>query len=186
MSEEDRNINILETRNINILEDRNIHILEEKNANILEDKNININILENKKINIEKDTNILTASAALKVDPIDTIFTPPEISSENSLWSTPTTNIQESKEEEDCCRICHCEAEVNKPLFHPCKCSGSVKFIHQECLQTWLKVSKQSNPKCELCGTHFNFRNIYATGNIYVYMCFMYVCISSMCTYMCI
>lgn len=74
----------------------------------------------------------------------------------DSLWS--------NSEEEDCCRVCHGEAEESRPLFHPCRCSGSIKFVHQDCLQTWLKISNQSQPKCELCGEDFNFRSIYASG----------------------
>lgn len=74
-----------------------------------------------------------------------------------SLWAN-------TEEDEDCCRVCHGEAEATRPLFHPCRCSGSIKFVHQDCLQTWLKISNQSNPKCELCGEHFHFRNIYTSG----------------------
>ena len=73
-----------------------------------------------------------------------------------SLWAA------KSHEEELCCRLCFGEAEESRPLFHPCKCSGTIKFVHQDCLQTWLKVTKQERPKCELCGGHFRFRNIYS------------------------
>jgi hypothetical protein len=73
-----------------------------------------------------------------------------------SLWS--------NTEEDDCCRVCHGEAEESRQLFHPCRCSGSIKYVHQDCLQTWLKFSKQSHPKCELCGEYFTFRNIYSSG----------------------
>jgi len=77
----------------------------------------------------------------------------------DSLWSATTVLDGEGS----CCRVCHGEAEESRPLFHPCRCNGSIKFVHQDCLQTWLKVSKQSRPKCELCGEHFHFRNIYAS-----------------------
>ena len=73
-----------------------------------------------------------------------------------SLWS--------NTEEDDCCRVCHGEAEESRPLFHPCKCSGSIKFVHQDCLQTWLKISNKL-PKCELCNESFRFRNIYKAGD---------------------
>lgn len=33
--------------------------------------------------------------------------------------------------EQDTCRICRGEALVDEPLYHPCKCSGSIKFVHQ-------------------------------------------------------
>lgn len=46
-------------------------------------------------------------------------------------------NLKKSKAT---CRICYCdETEVESPLISPCSCSGSMKFIHFSCLQTWLK-----------------------------------------------
>ena len=38
------------------------------------------------------------------------------------------------------CRICHSE-EPAKDLIAPCNCSGSLKYVHQECLQHWLKIN---------------------------------------------
>lgn len=65
-------------------------------------------------------------------------------------------------EEHAFCRVCHGEAEPDKPLYFPCKCDGSIKYVHQECLMEWLKVSKKTEPKCELCGEKFHFQNIYS------------------------
>ncbi|XP_047514386.1 E3 ubiquitin-protein ligase MARCHF8-like [Pieris napi] len=53
----------------------------------------------------------------------------------------------------DICRICHCESEIHNPLLAPCFCSGSLKFVHQSCLQQWLTASETRS--CELC--KFNF-----------------------------
>jgi hypothetical protein len=40
------------------------------------------------------------------------------------------------------CRICHCEeATVTKLLIAPCNCSGTLRYVHQTCLQKWLKIS---------------------------------------------
>ena len=58
------------------------------------------------------------------------------------------------------CRVCHCEAEEDRPLFYPCNCSGSIKFIHEDCLVEWLRVSKKET--CELCGQQFKFNKVYA------------------------
>uniref|UniRef100_A0A8C3LLR9 RING-type E3 ubiquitin transferase n=1 Tax=Chrysolophus pictus TaxID=9089 RepID=A0A8C3LLR9_CHRPC len=33
----------------------------------------------------------------------------------------------------DICRVCRSEGTPEKPLYHPCVCTGSIKFIHQEC-----------------------------------------------------
>ena len=32
----------------------------------------------------------------------------------------------------DTCRICSAPAEPGQPLFHPCKCSGTIKYMHQD------------------------------------------------------
>ena len=47
------------------------------------------------------------------------------------------------------CKICHCTGEANVSLIAPCYCSGSLKYVHQECLQRWIKSSDIK--RCELC-----------------------------------
>ena len=47
------------------------------------------------------------------------------------------------------CKICHCGGEANVSLIAPCYCSGSLKYVHQECLQRWIKSSDIK--RCELC-----------------------------------
>ena len=39
--------------------------------------------------------------------------------------------------------------------YHPCKCSGSIKYIHQDCLNRWLQQTKKE--KCDLCNHHYQF-----------------------------
>lgn len=60
----------------------------------------------------------------------------------------------------DTCRICRGEATPDEPLFYPCKCSGSIKFVHQDCLMEWLSHSQKKH--CELCKTPFRFTKLYA------------------------
>ncbi|XP_074908156.1 E3 ubiquitin-protein ligase MARCHF6 isoform X4 [Buteo buteo] len=55
----------------------------------------------------------------------------------------------------DICRVCRSEGTPEKPLYHPCVCTGSIKFIHQECLVQWLKHSRKEY--CELCKHRFAF-----------------------------
>ncbi|KAF2159370.1 hypothetical protein M409DRAFT_30120 [Zasmidium cellare ATCC 36951] len=59
----------------------------------------------------------------------------------------------------DTCRICRSEGTPDEPLFYPCKCSGSIKFVHQECLMEWLSHSQKKH--CELCKTPFRFTKLY-------------------------
>ena len=47
------------------------------------------------------------------------------------------------------CKICHCGVEASASLIAPCYCSGSLKYVHQECLQRWIKSSDIK--RCELC-----------------------------------
>ncbi|CAH8651698.1 unnamed protein product [Schistosoma rodhaini] len=72
------------------------------------------------------------------------------------------TGNSNDKVSPDFCRVCRCEGTVSKPLFHPCLCTGSIKYIHQDCLVRWLEYSKRNT--CELCNHRFAFTRIYASG----------------------
>ncbi|KXT02682.1 hypothetical protein AC578_1157 [Pseudocercospora eumusae] len=65
----------------------------------------------------------------------------------------------DSQNAADTCRICRSEGTPEEPLFYPCKCSGSIKFVHQECLMQWLSHSQKKH--CELCKTPFRFTKLY-------------------------
>eukprot|EP00191_Tetraselmis_sp_GSL018_P006449 CAMPEP_0177605350 /NCGR_PEP_ID=MMETSP0419_2-20121207/16652_1 /TAXON_ID=582737 /ORGANISM="Tetraselmis sp., Strain GSL018" /LENGTH=140 /DNA_ID=CAMNT_0019099489 /DNA_START=275 /DNA_END=694 /DNA_ORIENTATION=- len=66
-------------------------------------------------------------------------------------------------EAEHVCRICRCPAEPpSRELFHPCRCSGSIKFVHQDCLMQWLPHSGRRH--CEVCKYEFSFTPVYADG----------------------
>lgn len=62
--------------------------------------------------------------------------------------------------DQDTCRICRGEATEQDPLFYPCKCSGSIKYVHQGCLMEWLGHSQKKH--CELCKTPFRFTKLYS------------------------
>jgi len=55
---------------------------------------------------------------------------------ENSVISE---NNNENKDEKTC-RICYSGEEdvVENPLIEPCKCSGSVRYIHLACSKAWI------------------------------------------------
>ncbi|KAK9454767.1 hypothetical protein V1511DRAFT_500923 [Dipodascopsis uninucleata] len=72
-------------------------------------------------------------------------------------------NLEETGQKEpDTCRICRGEATEEEPLYHPCKCSGSIRYVHQDCLMEWLQHS-QRKQICELCKTPFRFTKLYST-----------------------
>ncbi|KAK4661197.1 uncharacterized protein QC763_704410 [Podospora pseudopauciseta] len=64
-----------------------------------------------------------------------------------------------STNDPDTCRICRGEGTPEEPLFYPCRCSGSIKHVHQDCLMEWLSHSQKKH--CELCKTPFRFTKLY-------------------------
>ncbi|KAJ1580258.1 hypothetical protein NDA11_002489 [Ustilago hordei] len=78
-------------------------------------------------------------------------------------------------QDEDACRICRSGPEPNSPLYYPCKCTGSIRYCHQDCLLEWLQHSRKKY--CELCKHPFIFHKKYrkdmpADGNLprYLYL----------------
>ena len=68
------------------------------------------------------------------------------------------------------CRVCLDPGSSTNPLITPCKCQGSMKYIHLECLKTWLGKRLEPLIKefcvlinwkplvCELCTSHFTYK----------------------------
>nr|XP_020457195.1 E3 ubiquitin-protein ligase MARCH8 isoform X1 [Monopterus albus] len=69
----------------------------------------------------------------------------------NAPCSFSRTSVSPSSQ--DICRICHCEGDDESPLITPCHCTGSLCFVHQACLQQWIKSS--DTRCCELCKYEF-------------------------------
>ncbi|KAH9935970.1 uncharacterized protein BXZ73DRAFT_76777 [Epithele typhae] len=51
-------------------------------------------------------------------------------------------------------------AEPDQPLFHPCKCSGTIRYIHQDCLKEWLTHSRKKT--CDVCKYPYSFTKVYS------------------------
>ncbi|XP_035187477.1 E3 ubiquitin-protein ligase MARCHF7 isoform X4 [Oxyura jamaicensis] len=67
--------------------------------------------------------------------------------------------LEDSEDEEgDLCRICQMSsASSDNLLIEPCKCTGSLQYVHQDCMKKWLqsKINSGSSLEavttCELC-----------------------------------
>ncbi|CAF1190331.1 unnamed protein product [Adineta steineri] len=68
-------------------------------------------------------------------------------------------NTENDAADVDICRVCRCEGSLDRPLFYPCLCHGSIRYVHDDCLIQWLRISRKD--ECELCGTKFRFTPIY-------------------------
>ena len=95
--------------------------------------------------------------------------------SQNLKEIQPSPNHHQIKEPKEIntaklCRICYGEEETaDNPLVQPCICSGSMKYIHLNCLKTWINTSVNIKlesteycnvytykpAECELCKTNF-------------------------------
>nr|XP_048726201.1 E3 ubiquitin-protein ligase MARCHF7 isoform X11 [Caretta caretta] len=72
--------------------------------------------------------------------------------------------LEDTEEEEgDLCRICQMSsASSTNLLIEPCKCTGSLQYVHQECMKKWLqsKINSGSSLEavttCELCKEKLN------------------------------
>ncbi|GFE54555.1 FHA domain [Babesia ovis] len=84
---------------------------------------------------------------------------------EGGTNQTASANVEN---EIKCCRIC-LEDETSGPLVVPCKCKGSMKYVHLACVRTWvqgrLKIRDDEgrmhrtyflqNLTCELCNVPY-------------------------------
>ncbi|KAM3718814.1 E3 ubiquitin-protein ligase [Dirofilaria immitis] len=67
------------------------------------------------------------------------------------------------------CRICHSFGNSADPLISPCRCTGSLKYVHISCLLHWLTICthKLKRPTiCELCLYNYRLRNIVNWHNL--------------------
>lgn len=91
-----------------------------------------------------------------------------------------TSSRGENTSEDPQCHICLDETakDLSNPLISPCKCSGTMKYIHLKCLRLWMnqniQVKQRANCtniawkllECELCKTPYPFA-VYFNGKIY-------------------
>jgi hypothetical protein len=84
-----------------------------------------------------------------------------------TMDSSPVAADLLAVQESEVCRICYDSGDSSNPLICPCKCSGSMQYIHLRCLRKWmdgrLSVNKGDaatgttvsyfwrNLDCELC-----------------------------------
>uniref|UniRef100_A0A0D6QUN6 RING-type E3 ubiquitin transferase n=1 Tax=Araucaria cunninghamii TaxID=56994 RepID=A0A0D6QUN6_ARACU len=88
-----------------------------------------------------------------------TVGLEPEPSTSSSSSYTPMEETA-GEEDEDVCRICRTSGDAENPLYYPCACSGSIKYVHQDCLLQWLNHSNAR--QCEVCKHAFSFSPVYA------------------------
>ncbi len=83
-----------------------------------------------------------------------------KINDENEDVTNSTIDLEQEQEQQNqlindsflMCRICHCEEKSSSNLLiSPCKCNGSLNFVHQACLQKWLQITGNLNFSFVIC-----------------------------------
>ena len=97
----------------------------------------------------------------------------PKVKDEKSSSSTSLQSKQQSKENlpmipqkadnsvnSNFCRICYEPEKENDPLLMPCRCEGSMKYIHKSCLKKCIVSSKKpiDESECEICKTKYEIK----------------------------
>jgi hypothetical protein len=59
---------------------------------------------------------------------------------------------------EPICRFCLEPKEANNVLISPCKCAGSVQYVHIQCIKKWRRMTENSDfiMMCQICLTKYN------------------------------
>jgi E3 ubiquitin-protein ligase DOA10 len=76
------------------------------------------------------------------------------------------------------CRYCLYSEEKGNDLIDPCKCGGSMRYVHEKCLLDWIVNSKKESYyqyegrmlvhliKCEICHSELRYIKEYENGVI--------------------
>lgn len=117
---------------------------------------------------LQRDHVVKLGRARYRVKEIQDGSEEPRPISPNTETSEGEQEVEEIPEEreETTCRICYDrQHDKDNPLLSHCKCDGSVKYIHLQCLKQWLrsKVTVRSSEnsttyhwkflECEICKT---------------------------------
>lgn len=126
---------------------------------------IDINKLNQDRVSVQdKATESIALSLKIleKQTIMPNIAQSPHLKEEDILLPNSKLGFKKAEEENESnpiCRICLESGSKIKSLISPCLCSGSSKYIHEDCLSKWhqsIEVwTSDQFPKCELCKHKF-------------------------------
>jgi len=163
-SQAHKGINYDEYRNDSFNSDNDI--LEDENESSEEENKVKKYGYKKKEIKIYSTKKIKISKKNLNDNKSEKII--------NIKQNSGHKNLNCKSEKQKICRICYLNEKdsVHNPLIKPCKCSGSMKYIHYKCLLHWLKtkvylerpeyvdnayfsIYLSENIQCELCKENF-------------------------------
>ena len=128
----------------NLIEQNKINILKQNTNNIHNNSYYNLNLSNNNITNVNQSLN------------------ESKISNDKNIHEN--INEESSSNHKYYCRICYrSDSDIENPLISPCKCSGSMQYIHYKCLKHFIDIKMQKkadenfkfytwkNFECEIC-----------------------------------
>lgn len=151
------NLNLNDRKELNAKKNRIYSLANQRNATDpnLDDKIQILNLNTNNNNNNNKDNNININANNNNIRFQDEIE-----DNKNNIEKKESKKIKLKKSR--ICRICYLEeeSELDNPLVHPCKCSGSLKYIHLKCLKHWIMTkSCQKVDESDFCNV-FLFKEV--------------------------
>jgi len=70
--------------------------------------------------------------------------------------SSSGANIAVHSCEQAACRICLAGEQENEPLLRPCRCDGTMRWVHSACVVEWLRLNPAAPLSCEICNEAFD------------------------------
>ena len=151
------NLHLNDRKEINAKKNRIYSLANQRNATDpnLDDKIQILNLNTNNNNNNNKDNNININTNNNNIRFQDEIE-----DTKNNIEKKESKKIKLKNSR--ICRICYLEeeSELDDPLVHPCKCSGSLKYIHLKCLKHWIMTkSCQKVEESDFCNV-FLFKEV--------------------------
>ncbi len=125
-------------------------------------------ITSEKEDSIEEDTLEQESNTSVKGEIVEednlekdnSRFVKEEIYKNNFNNQANKDGFQKEKKEENTkrCRICYEENQTLSPLIFPCKCNGTIKWVHEKCIKEWIKISKKNY--CPQCKYQYKIENV--------------------------
>jgi hypothetical protein len=86
----------------------------------------------------------------------------------NNLNNSTHLFLKQSKTEQEVCKVCYEPGKDDNKLIYPCKCEGSMKYIHDICLKKWINKNHKDplTAFCEICKYSyimvFNYEKVFS------------------------
>lgn len=92
------------------------------------------------------------------------------ISESSSLAQLSLASSMATDPNKPMCKICHLNGRDGDPLISPCKCAGTMQYIHCGCLMRWLEISSKKSKKplsCELCQYQYHWHKTFKASLLF-------------------